>query len=151
MDSGFRRNDGTGLTVATLVATAAILAAAPALAKSLTSRVVRMEPLVLGTAESEFAMAPKEYHLEAGTYYRWKVTSSGRREYNIVAPELWRNSWVYQVKVGDKEIKVASLDELDFDGPGDEEVYFVPINAGTYEFRSRGLEARGMVGKIVVE
>jgi plastocyanin len=151
MDSGFRRNDGTGPVIGALVAVAALLLATPALAKSLTSRVVRMEPLVLGNAESEFAMTPKEYHLEAGTYYRWKVTSSGRREYNIVAPELWRNSWIYQVKVGDMEIKVPALDELDFDGPGDEEVYFVPINPGTYEFRSRGLEARGMVGKIVVE
>ena len=74
-----------------------------------------------------------------------------RREYNIIAAELWRNAWIYQVKVGDKEIKVPALDELDFDSAGDEEVYFVPINAGTYEFRARGLEQRGMVGKIIVE
>ena len=127
------------------------LAAAPALAGSLTSQVNRLEPLVLGNEQDEFFMSHKEYHLTAGKYYRWKITSSGRREYNIVAPELWRNAWIYQVKVGDKEIKVPALDELDFDSAGDEEVYFVPINAGSYEFRSRGLEQRGMVGKIIVE
>ena len=132
-------------------AIAAAVLAAPALAGSLTSQVNRLEPLILGNEQSEFYMSRKEYHLTAGKYYRWKITSSGRREYNIVAPELWRNAWIYQVKVGDKEIKVPALDELDFDSAGDEEVYFVPINAGTYEFRSRGLEQRGMVGKIIVE
>jgi hypothetical protein len=124
----------------------------PAGAKgSLTGSVTRLPPLVLGNEESDFYMSQKEYHLETGKYYRWKITSSGRREYNIIAPELWRNCWIYQVKVGDKEIKVPALDELDFDGAGDEEVYFVPIVPGTYEFRSRGLEERGMVGKIIVE
>jgi hypothetical protein len=127
------------------------LPGAAAFAGSLTGQVTRLEPLVLGNEQSEFYMSKKEYHLTAGKYYRWKITSSGRREYNIIAPELWRNAWIYQVKVGDKEIKVPALDELDFDGAGDEEVYFVPINAGAYEFRSRGLEQRGMVGKIIVE
>lgn len=120
-------------------------------AKSLTAQVLRMEPLILGSDQSEFYMSKKKYRIEAGKYYRWKITSTGRREYNIIAPELWRNSWIFQVKVGDKEIKVPALEELDFDGAGDEELYFVPINAGVYEFRSRGLEGRGMVGKIVVE
>jgi len=135
-------------------ALAAALAAAPGSARAagnLTRVTVRMETLQLGNAESDFFMAPKEYHIETGKYYRWTVKSSGRREYNIVAPELWRNCWIYQVKVGDKEIKVPALDELDFDSAGEEEVYFVPIKAGTYEFRSRGLEMRGMVGKVIVE
>jgi hypothetical protein len=130
----------------------ALLPAGAALAKgSLTSKVVRMEPLVLGNEQSDFFMSVKEYRIETGIYYRWKITSSGLREYNIVAPELWRNSWLYQVKVGDKEIKLSVLDELDFDGPGDEEVFFIPIRPGTYEFRSRGLEERGMVGRVIVE
>jgi hypothetical protein len=135
-----------------LIAFALLFAlAAPAAAGSLTREVTRMPPLVLGSEQSEFSMSQAEYHLAAGKYYRWKITSSGKREYNIIAPELWRNSWISQVKVGDKEIKVPAVDELDFDGAGDAEIYFIPIIAGTYEFRSRGLEARGMVGKIIVE
>jgi hypothetical protein len=134
------------------VPTMLLLSAADAAAKgSLTSKVVRMEPLLLGNEESDFFMSVKEYRIETGVYYRWKITSSGRREYNIVAPELWRNAWLHQVKVGDKEIKLSALHELDFDGPGDEEVFFIPIRPGTYEFRSRGLEERGMVGRIIVE
>jgi hypothetical protein len=98
------------------------LAATPAAAGSLTREVTRMPPLVLDSEQSEFSMSQTEYHLAAGKYYRWKITSSGKREYNIIAPELWRNCWISQVKVGDKEIKVPAVDELDFDGAGDRSI-----------------------------
>jgi uncharacterized cupredoxin-like copper-binding protein len=93
----------------------------------------------------------KEYKLETGKYYRWKVEAGDKREYNLVAPEFWRNAWIRQIAVGDIEIKTGTLEELDFDGPGSVEVFFVPIRPGTYEFRIRGLEQRGMVGKLIVE
>lgn len=119
--------------------------------RGFTSQVNRLAPLVLGSEQSDFAVSQKECHLETSEYYQWKITSSGRREYNIIAPELWRNCLIYQVKVDDKEIKVPALGELDFDSAGDEEVYFIPILPGTYQFRSRDREERGVVGKIVVE
>ena len=128
------------------------LSAGPALAKGdLATRATRLEPLILGGDESDFSMSVKEYRIETGKYYRWKIVSGGKREYNIVAPEFWRNTWIRQVAVGDKEIKTSVLEELDFDGPGEVEVFFVPIRTGTYEYRSHGLEERGMVGKIIVE
>ena len=117
----------------------------------LATRATRLEPLVLGNAQSDFFMSTKEYKLETGKYYRWKVEASDKREYNLVAPEFWRNTWIQQIAVGKIEIKTATLEELDFDGPGAIEVYFVPIRTGTYEFRVRGLEQRGMVGKLIVE
>lgn len=117
----------------------------------LATRATRLEPLVLGNAESDFYMSTKEYRLETGKYYRWKVEAGDKREYNLVAPEFWRNAWIRQVAVGDIEIKTGTLEELDFDGPGSVEVFFVPIRPGTYEFRVRGLEQRGMVGKLIVE
>lgn len=117
----------------------------------LNNQVNRLAPLVLGSEQSDFATSQKECHLGTSKYYRSKITSSDRREYNIIAPELWRDCWIYQVKVGDKEIKVPALGELDFDSAGEEEVDFIPILLGTYEFPSRGREERGMVGKIIVE
>jgi hypothetical protein len=96
-------------------------------------------------------MSQKEYKLETGKYYRWRIASSGKREYNFVAPELWRNSWIRQVQVGEIEIKTASLEELDFDGEGAVEVFFVPVRTGTFPFRLRGLESRGMQGTVQVE
>lgn len=137
----------TILLALTLSASGSIVFAKGALA----TRATRLEPLVLGNAESDFYMSTKEYKLETGKYYRWKVEAGDKREYNLVAPEFWRNAWIRQIAVGDIEIKTGTLEELDFDGPGSVEVFFVPIRPGTYEFRIRGLEQRGMVGKLIVE
>jgi hypothetical protein len=117
----------------------------------LATRATRLEPLVLGNDQSDFFMSMKEYKLETGKYYRWKVVASGKREYNLVAPEFWRNVWIRQVAVGDIEIKTSTLEELDFDGASSLEVFFVPVRTGTYEFRIHGLEQRGMTGKLLVE
>ena len=117
----------------------------------LATRATKLEPLVLGNDQNDFFMSVKEYKLETGKYYRWKVEASGKREYNLVAPEFWRNAWIRQVAVGELEIKTSTLEELDFDGPGSLEVFFVPVRTGTYEFRIRGLEQRGMTGKLLVE
>jgi uncharacterized cupredoxin-like copper-binding protein len=123
-----------------------------ALAKGdLATRATRLEPLVLGNDQSDFHMSVKEYKLETGKYYRWKIEASGKREYNLKANEFWRNAWIRQIAVGKMEIKTATLDELDFDDAGSLEVYFIPIRPGTYEFRLDGLEERGMKGKLVVE
>jgi hypothetical protein len=117
----------------------------------LATRATRLEPLVLGNDQTDFFMSVKEYRLETGKYYRWKVEASGKREYNLVAPEFWRNVWIRQIAVGEIEIKTSVVEELDFDGAGTLEVFFVPIRTGTYEFRMRGLEERGMTGKLIVE
>lgn len=117
----------------------------------LATRATKLEPLVLGNDQNDFFMSVKEYKLETGKYYRWKVEASGKREYNLVAPEFWRNTWIRQVAVGELEIKTSTLEELDFDGAGSLEVFFVPVRTGTYEFRIRGLEQRGMTGKLLVE
>jgi hypothetical protein len=106
---------------------------------------------MLGNEESDFWMSQREWRLETGRYYRWRIASSGKREYNLVAPELWRNVWIRQVQVGRIEIKTGTLEELDFDGEGAVEVFFVPIRTGTFPLRLRGLEERGMTGSVVVE
>lgn len=131
---------------------AALLTAGEADARGdLATRAMRLEPLVLGNDESDFTMTQREYRLETGRYYRWTITSSGKREYNLVAPEFWRNVWIRQVQIGEIEIKTATLEELDFDGAGTIHVFFVPVRTGTYPFRLRGLEERGMTGRLIVE
>jgi hypothetical protein len=135
-----------------LLPIALLVPAGFALAKGdLASRATRLEPLVLGNDQTDFFMSSKEYKLETGKYYRWKIEASGKREYNLVAPEFWRNAWIRQVAVGKIEIKTPTLEELDFDDAGAVEVFFVPIRPGTYDFRLRGLEERGMAGKLIVE
>lgn len=117
----------------------------------LATRPQRLEPLVMGSDENDFALSQREYRLETGRYYRWRVVAAGRREYNLVAPEFWRNVWIRQVLVGKTEIKTGTLEELDFDDVGEVEVFFVPVRTGTFIFRVRGLEERGMTGNLIVE
>jgi hypothetical protein len=124
----------------------------PALARGdLATRAQRLEPLVMGSGEDDFVLSQREYRLETGRYYRWRIASAGRREYNLVAPEFWRNVWIRQVAVGKTEIKTGSLEELDFDDVGEVEVFFVPVRTGNFTFRVRGLEERGMTGNLIVE
>lgn len=150
--TGRRERGMRRIAIAAPFAALLALAAGDALARGdLATRAQRLEPLVLGNAESDFAMSQKEYRLETGRYYRWRIASSGKREYNLVAPEFWRSVWLRQVQVGRIEIKTATLEELDFDGEGAVEVHFVPIRTGTFRFRLEGLEERGMAGTIVVE
>ncbi len=129
-----------------------LIAARGAVARGdLATRAQRLDPLLLGNEESDFWMSQREWRIETGRYYRWRITSSGKREYNLVAPELWRTVWIRQVQVGRIEIKTGTLEELDFDGEGTVEVFFVPIRTGTFPLRLRGLEERGMTGSVVVE
>jgi hypothetical protein len=68
-----------------------------------------------------------------------------------VAPAFFRNIWIRKIEAGEVEIKAATLDELEFENGGEAELFFVAIRPGTYEFGSRGMMERGVVGKIIVE
>jgi uncharacterized cupredoxin-like copper-binding protein len=112
---------------------------------------VRLEPLVLGVGDDSTKMAPMEYRLKVGQGYRWMIKASDLTEYAFIAPAFIRNIWIRKVEVGEVEIKAATLDELEFENGGEAELFFVAIRPGTYEFGSRGLMDRGVVGKIIVE
>jgi uncharacterized cupredoxin-like copper-binding protein len=114
---------------------------------------VRLEPLVFGVDGDSSKMAPTEYGLKVGQGYRWKIKASDLTEYAFVAPDFVRNIWIRKIEVGEPavEIKAVTFDELEFENGGEAEVFFVAIRPGTYEFGSKGLMERGMVGKIIVE
>ena len=114
-------------------------------------RLVRLEPLVLGSEDNSFYMEPREYRLKVGQGYRWKIKAATDFEYALVAPVFFRNVWIRKVEIGDIEVKTGMIDELEFEDVGELEVFFVAIRPGTYEFALRGMEARGMKGTIIVE
>ena len=92
------------------------------------------------------------YEIETGKFYRWRIVSDGRDEYKLLAPELFRNVWVEQVSIEDKEVKpLGGLYAVEFDDEGEIDVYFVPIRPGTYEFYVEGMQADGMLGTFVVK
>jgi uncharacterized cupredoxin-like copper-binding protein len=111
----------------------------------------RLEPLQFGVDGDGSKMAPMEYKLKVGQGYRWKIKASDLTEYAFVAPAFIRNVWIRKIEAGDIEIKAVTFDELEFENGGEAEVFFVAIRPGTYEFGSKGLMERGVVGKIIVE
>jgi len=114
-------------------------------------KLVRLEPLMLGSEKDNTLMSPKEYRLKVGQGYRWKIQASDQSEYAFVAPAFFRNIWIRKVEAGGIEIKSATLDEIEFENGGEAELFFVAIRPGTYEFGSKGLMERGVVGKIIVD
>ena len=115
---------------------------------NLASAPERLEPLVLdGEA---WSMAPLTYTLETGKYYRWEIRSDGLEEFAVLAPELWRNSWIDQVVINNLEVKPMGLYSVEFDDEGTIEIWFVPIRPGQYDFWVDGFEVRGMLGHFEV-
>ena len=108
-----------------------------------TRRATRLEPLVLDAAKG---FSVDCYRLESGVYYRWRIRSDGREEYKLVAPAFFREIWVDQVVVEDKEVKPFGLHALEFDDEGEIDVWFVPIRPGRYEFYIEGLRTQGFSG-----
>lgn len=104
------------------------------------------------TLNSDLTMSTTEYQLETGKYYRWDITMAAEgEELAVAAPELWRNSWINQVKINDLEIHMFGAPyQFEFDDEGFLQVWFVPIRPGNYSFYVPGHEVRGMVGTFVV-
>jgi hypothetical protein len=111
----------------------------------------KLPDLVLGTDDTGFELSQKEYSLETGKAYHLKIISTGKKEYALVAPELFSVIWVRKVEAGEMEIKAGALYELEFEREATAELFFVPIRPGTYMMRAKGLEARGVVIKFIIQ
>lgn len=114
---------------------------------NLAKRATRLVPLQLDAAQG---FSQTNYELETGTYYRWRVISDGREEYKLLAPELFRNSWIDQVSIDDKEVKPTGLYAVEFDSDGKMDIWFLPIRPGKYRFYVEGLESQGFDGTVLV-
>ena len=136
-----------------LVAAGALLLAAmsafPAHAEgNLAAKGTELE-LNINTVDLTFSQP--EFDLETGKYYILNVTSDGEEEIAVMAPELWRNSWINQVVVNDLETTPYGLYSIEFDDAGTFSIGFVPIRPGEYDIYVPGYENRGLKGKFVVK
>ena len=113
-----------------------------------TRRATRLDTLVLDAAEG---FSIKQYEVETGVYYRWRIESDGLEEYKVLAPDLFRQSWIDQVSIEDKEVKPYGLYAVEFDDEGEIDIWFVPIRPGTYEFYVEGLRTQGFSGVFEVK
>lgn len=117
-------------------------------AGNLAKRAERLEPMVIDAADG---FSKKVYEIETGKYYRWRITSDGRDEYRLLAPELFRNSWIDQISIDDKEVKPMGLYAVEFDDEGDMDIYFITLRPGTYEYYIPNLRTQGFAGTFHVK
>ena len=101
--------------------------------------------------KGDLAMEPKEFRLETGKYYKLAIDCAGGDEFHWMAPELFTNSWVYQVVISGIEVHNVKSPEIEFDKDGTAIVYFVPVRTGRFKYYVRGHEERGMSGTMFVE
>lgn len=107
--------------------------------------------LTLEINTEDLTFSQTEWQLETGKYYKLDITSDGNEEISVVAPELWRNSWINQIVVNDLEVKAYGLYSIEFDDGGTFNITFVPIRPGEYEIYVPGYENRGLKGKFIVK
>lgn len=99
----------------------------------------------------DLAFSQNEWDIETGKYYILHITSDGEEEVAVMAPELWRNSWINQVVVNDLETTPYGLYSIEFDDEGTFSIGFVPMRPGEYDIYVPGYENRGLKGKFVVK
>lgn len=112
-----------------------------------TRRADRLEPLVLD-ANSGFSV--DRYEIQTGVYYRWRIESDGLEEYELVAPELFRESWIDKVSIDDIEVRIFGLQAVEFGDEGTADIWLVVQRPGEYEYLIEGLESEGFRGVFVV-
>lgn len=120
-------------------------AASPVLAEgNLAVRAERLPPLMLDAADG---FSVKTYEVETGQFYRWRIVSDGREEYKLLAPELFRNAWIDQIVIEDKEVKpYGGVYALEFDDEGEIDVFFLVVRPGRYSFYIEALRSQGFEG-----
>lgn len=134
--------------IGALVLAGGVILAAEARAEDPTRRATRLDTLSLDAAEG---FSIRRYEVESGSYYRWRIESDGLEEYKLVAPGLFRESWIDQVVIEDREVKPFGLHAVEFDDEGEIDIWFVPIRPGSYEFFVEGLATQGFSGVFVVQ
>lgn len=125
------------------------LAAQPALAEG--NLAANGTDLTLDINTTDLTFSQNTWELETGKYYRIDITSDGGEEIAVVAPELWRNSWINQIVVNDLEVKASGLYSIEFDDGGTFNISFVPLRPGEYPIYVPGYEGRGLAGKFIVK
>jgi hypothetical protein len=111
----------------------------------------KLPDLVFGVDETGFRVSNPDYELVTGKAYQLTIISSGKREYAIRGDEFFNTVWLRKIEVGEVEIKVSGLYELEMEREGQATLFFVPIRPGRYRIYARGLDSRGAVSNIRVK
>ncbi len=115
---------------------------------NLARRAERLPPLSIDAADG---FSRTSYQIETGKFYRWRIVSDGRDEYKILAPDLFKNSWIDRISIDDKSVKPAGLHAFEIDDEGEIDIFFIPIRPGTYEYYVPNLRSQGFSGAFEIK
>lgn len=115
---------------------------------NLATRATRLPDMLIDSAE--LTLSVSRFEVETGKYYRWRIVHDGGEEFQILAPDLFRNSWLDQVVIEDLEVHTNSIYAIEFDDEGTIDIWFVPIRPGNFDFWVSGYRDRGLAGTFVV-
>ncbi len=87
--------------------------------------------------------------METGKAYNLEITKVAGDEWQFRAPDLFSNSYIFQVVVDGKEIKTRHIDFLEFDDEGTIRIRLVPNRIGVFKYWVPGQEAT-MIGTITI-
>lgn len=111
----------------------------------------KLPDLVFGVDQAGFAVSQSSYDLVTGKAYQLTIVSSGKREYAIRADDFFNFVWLRKVEVGDVEIKVSGLYEIEMEREGKATLIFVPIRPGKYRIYAKGLDSKGAAAAVTVK
>lgn len=110
---------------------------------NLAAKCQALPKLVFGTDPAGYKVSQEKYDLVTGKCYQLEVSSTGNKEYAIRGESFFRNIWLRKIEAGGMEIKAHSLYELEFEKEGEAEIFFVPIQSGSFTLAAEGLEDKG--------
>jgi hypothetical protein len=100
------------------------------------------------TPDKKFSTTAIE--METGKSYQLSITQLGTSEMQFHAPDLFGNSYIFQVVVDGKEIKTSGVRFLEFDEGGTIRIDLVPIRIGAFKYWVQGQEGT-MSGTVTVK
>lgn len=117
----------------------------------LVGRPARAPDLVIGLGDAGFEWKQEAFTFETGKGYRMWIKSTGKKECAFEAREFFEHIWFRKMEINKVEVKLATLHQLEFEQEGEAELFFTPIKPGEYTWVCKGLEAKGLTGKIMVK
>lgn len=125
------------------------IATVPAMAQEKTTK---LPDLTVGTGEAGYGFThDKLPPLEVNKPYRMWLKATGKKECAFQADELFANVKWRKLEINKVELKPTGMKEIEFEQEGEAELFFTPTKAGEYTWVCKGLEAKGLTGKIVVK
>lgn len=117
----------------------------------LAGRLEKLPDLVIGLGDAGYDFSKDAYNLETGKGYRIWLKATGKKECAFVAPDFFQHVWFRKIEVNKVEIKASAFHEIEFEREGEAELFFTPIKPGEYTWSCKGLEDKGLTGKITVK